>query len=677
METYKHKYHCIYCNYVTNNGQAWYQHNKGKKHNNNKKIAEKNKNNNTNTDSVSTIHYTNSYENTNFSTQNTNNLSVINENNKFICNFCQKQFAQKCNLYRHRKECKKKYTIKKSGLYCMWNHKMVDEEGNNYYKLGRTSSRESRISNYARDYDVSKHEIKFMYEVEFENEVFAEKFLFYFLQEYRINKIKELFNVNLDTIKDTMNKLKLILDSNPKIHNPSMILDNFNNIMNENIENLTDEDEKDNKIYLKSLLNGDYEVVKQIQHLDNLVRPYQCEYCKKKYPSKKYVKYHLENHCHIYLKIKQEEEKRKEEENQKQRLEQQKIDMEIWKEEQRKLEEHRKLEEEKRKGEENLKQRKLEEQQKIDMEIWKEEQFKLPEERKEIERKLEEQKKNKEQELIQILLEERRIEKEEQRKREEEQRKREEKQAEEQRKLLEMILLSQRGNPGNLSEANADSLNQRFDEIQKELNEKLDKFMKTAESNPKNLDQSHTTTNSGTYFEAQTQNNLLNNLNLNYTNVISMNQFLYNMEHINKIPRSDLEAIAFASTNLSEADLAETIHRTIEKNCIEQTKGMKNPGDGQELLPCMPVVCSDGNCRSHKEKVNEFWETVYGDKHFDHMLDIIDKRLYEVLKKKIYLEDYGKKKLFKKIKRKNTIHDMKSFQEKVNGHILGKKFRSI
>ena len=96
-----------------------------------------------------------------------------------------------------------------------------------------------------------------------------------------------------------------------------------------------------------------------------------------------------------------------------------------------------------------------------------------------------------------------------------------------------------------------------------------------------------------------------------------------------------------------------------------------------ELIPVIPVVCSDGNCRSHKEKVNQFWETVYGDKHFDQMLNVIDKRLYEVLKKKIYLEEYGKKKLFKKIKRKHTIHDMRKFQERINGPLDETKFKPI
>ena len=228
----------------------------------------------------------------------------------------------------------------------------------------------------------------------------------------------------------------------------------------------------------------------------------------------------------------------------------------------------------------------------------------------------------------------------------------------EQQKLIELL-------------KNQDSNKIPLQQIKEELKEEIHKIVKESYPSSQNIDQinltNKTTTNTGTYFEATNQHNLLNNLNLNFNNIISMNQFLHNLEHVNKIPASDLEAIAYASENMSEGDLADTIHMTLEKNCVEQTTGVFSPLDGKELLPVMPIVCSDGNCRSHKEKVDKFWETVYGDKHFDHMLNIIDKRIFEVLRKKIYLEEHSKKKLFKKIKRKHTIHDMKKLQEKING----------
>ena len=268
-------------------------------------------------------------------------------------------------------------------------------------------------------------------------------------------------------------------------------------------------------------------------------------------------------------------------------------------------------------------------------------------EKKEEKDRLEKEKKEEDNKQIEILM--KYIE--EEKKEKEEQRKLMQQKEEEQNKLIQNLM-------------------NQVNQLNKNPN-------KETQSNVMDQSHNHTTTNNGTYFEATNQHNLLNNLNLHYNNVISMDKFLYNMEHVNKICKSDLEAIAYASENMSEGDLADTIHKTLEKNCREQTQGLINPADGMEMIPVLPVVCSDGNCRSHKEKVNKFWETVYGDKHFDQMLNVLDKRLYEVLQKKIYLEDYGKKKLFKMIKRKHTIHDMRKFQEKINGPLDESKFKPI
>ena len=567
-----------------------------------------------------------------------NDLLVKQEKN--ICNYCQKQFSNKSHLKRHTQTCKVKKTIMRSGLYCMWNEKMIDEDGNNYYKLGRTSSRDSRISSYAYQYNLPKSKIQFLYEIEIENEKFAEKFLFYLLDEYRLDNTKELFKVNLKTIKDAMNNLKIILVNFPKPKNQEIILDNFDKLVNSESQN--DEDNK----YILSIINGDYEIIEKTKIIKQINKPYSigpnpctgahtsvstnastsvstvhdstnisnnsniinnfskiiidnnkfiCNYCKKPF-SQKYNMYRHRKECKKkYTNVKSDCQIKKEEE----------------KENEKKEDENKQIE---------ILLNFIQDQQKL-MEKKEEEQRKL------MEKKEEEQRKEKE----------------------------------EQRKFMEQII-----NKMNLS-SNDD------------IKEQVKKEFKNISQQPNVMDQSqnHTTTNNGTYFEATNQNNLLNNLNLNYNNIISMDKFLYNMEHVNKICKSDLEAIAYASENMSEGDLADTIHKTIEKNCREQTEGMINPADGLEMIPVLPVVCSDGNCRSHKEKVNKFWETVYGDKHFDQMLNVIDKRLYEVLQKKIYLEEYGKKKLFKMIKRKHTIHDMRKFQEKINGPLDESKFKNI
>jgi hypothetical protein len=356
----------------------------------------------------------------------------------------------------------------------------------------------------------------------------------------------------------------------------------------------------------KFMINNDKFMINNDKFMiNNDKKKFICKFCNDSFSTKANMTRHIENYCKEKKKLEEEEKNKLEEEN-------------------------RKLEEEKKKLEEEEKIKLEEEKKKLELDNQK---FIM----QFFEKQAEEQRRLMEKQA------------EEQRKLMEEQRKREEKQAEEQRKLMEMFILSQNNN-NNIKE-----------EIMGEIKEML--------KSGNNTDQSHNhhNHNSGTIFEAKQQNNLLNNLNLNYNNVISMEKFLYNMEHVNKIPKIDLEAIAYASENMKCDDLAEAIHKTIMKNCEEQTKGVINEEDGLELIPVLPVVCSDGSLRSHKEKVNKFWETVYEDNHFDKMLNIIDKRLYEVLQKKIYLEEYGKKKLFRKIKKKHTIHDMESMQTKIRG----------
>ena len=236
--------------------------------------------------------------------------SVINLENIYICSYCKLNLSSKSNLTRHYKTCKKIIPIEKSGLYCMWNEKMIDDEGINYYKLGRTSSRESRISSYAHQYGLPKSKIKFLYEVEFKDEVFAERFLFYLLDKFRIYKNQELFKISFELLKKTIDELKEILCNIEVKYNNGVILDNFELLMNVELDDVEENTEDiEEKKYLLSILNGDYEIIektKEIKERNNLNKKYICQYCNKEYSKN----CHLRRHEKI-CKVKKDEEEKK------------------------------------------------------------------------------------------------------------------------------------------------------------------------------------------------------------------------------------------------------------------------------------------------------------------------------------------------------------------------------
>jgi len=160
------------------------------------------------------------------------------------------------------------------------------------------------------------------------------------------------------------------------------------------------------------------------------------------------------------------------------------------------------------------------------------------------------------------------------------------------------------------------------------------------------------------YNKIDTMNmNNINNLNMNFGNVIPMETFLYNMEHVNKISLEDVNNLIYTSEHMGIDDVANCFEKIISKNCIEQTKDMVHE-NGLKMLPTIPVLCTDGSMRSHKERLLESWDTIYNDKHFAKMWDIVNNRVYELTNQHIYISNKHKKKLYARVKRKVTVDDL-------------------
>lgn len=124
----------------------------------------------------------------------------------------------------------------KGFLYCMWN-KMFLSYGENVYKLGRTSCLSARLNSYATSY-IEPCEFKYSTNRVFENSCHAERLLFFLLRRFRIKKNREFFNIDIDTIIETIKKIETMSDEKIEKMYKSII----NNYCNERIlENIEDD----------------------------------------------------------------------------------------------------------------------------------------------------------------------------------------------------------------------------------------------------------------------------------------------------------------------------------------------------------------------------------------------------------------------------------------------------
>ena len=197
-------------------------------------------------------------------------------------------------------------------------------------------------------------------------------------------------------------------------------------------------------------------------------------------------------------------------------------------------------------------------------------------------------------------------------------------------------------------------------EENKEIKEELNKTIKKIVNYENNITIANNNSNNNYYNNIDTMNmNNINNLNVNFGNVIPMETFLYNMEHVNKIPEEDIDNLVYTSQHMGIEDIANCFEKIISKNCIEQTKNMVTDS-GIKMLPTIPVLCTDGSMRSHKERLLQSWDTIYNDKHFSKMWDIVNNRVYELKNEYIFVSNKHKKKLYSKIKKKVTIDDLYS-----------------
>ena len=124
----------------------------------------------------------------------------------------------------------------------------------------------------------------------------------------------------------------------------------------------------------------------------------------------------------------------------------------------------------------------------------------------------------------------------------------------------------------------------------------------------------------------------------------------------------------YANDNLKIDDVADRIVKTLIANCKRQVKDMKI--DNKKVLPILPVVSTDSNLRSHRERLINGWDTLYDDDYLEKMLSIINDRMCDLKRRVIFISKKHKNKVFSRIKKKTSMSKLVNLQNEINGENL-------
>jgi hypothetical protein len=96
-------------------------------------------------------------------------------------------------------------TVNTGYLYIFFNESFIKSYGEDVYKLGRTSNLKCRKSTYNTSFI---KESEYLYTSrQFRDAIKAERVLFFILKKYRIKSNREFFKVNLEKIKESVDRV--------------------------------------------------------------------------------------------------------------------------------------------------------------------------------------------------------------------------------------------------------------------------------------------------------------------------------------------------------------------------------------------------------------------------------------------------------------------------------------
>ena len=166
-----------------------------------------------------------------------------------------------------------------------------------------------------------------------------------------------------------------------------------------------------------------------------------------------------------------------------------------------------------------------------------------------------------------------------------------------------------------------------------------------------------------------TQNNgNINYLNIHFNNVQPIELFLKNLKTDFKLSTSDRKCLLDTYNECGIDSFADTFSIIMKKNLTQQIK--------QDILPTIPLVCTDSNLRSIKEYHQDGWKATQSNKSIDDMIDISNDQIYETEQTKVFISQKDRNKVYSKIKKDNSLLSMENDKKKQETEIYNIEYMS-
>ncbi len=158
-----------------------------------------------------------------------------------------------------------------------------------------------------------------------------------------------------------------------------------------------------------------------------------------------------------------------------------------------------------------------------------------------------------------------------------------------------------------------------------------------------------------------TSNKTINFLNTHFGGMIVMEQFLTNLEKTEKLTLQERQNLLLSYQEGGIDVFARNFSYIMKQNCKRQLENQ-----GLEDMKLLPLFCSDGNLRSHKEKQDNGWKTLYDNQSINRMLNISNDQIHESCQQVVPISGKERTKIYKEIKKDNHQNKFLQLENKNN-----------